>query len=79
MYPDARYDIGNIRGMTPSQIYSCFGPPEYPAGWTPATPAAKDGTPLRLSYVEPTGWMGWSHAIVFGRDGRVVDSYARHR
>ena len=79
-YPDPRFNIENIRGMTPSQIYSRFGAPEYPPHWTSSQPAsADDDVPLRLSYVEPTGWMGWSHAIIFGDDGRVVDSYARHR
>jgi hypothetical protein len=78
-YPDSRFDIENIRGMTPSEVYSRFGPPGFPAHWTPSTPATADGLPLRLEYAEPSGWMGWHHAIIFGGDGHVVDSYARHK
>ena len=78
-YPDPRFNIENIRGMTPSQIYSRFGPPQYPAHWTPSTPTTADGMPLSLGYTEPSGWMSWHHAIIFGDDGHVVDSYARHK
>jgi hypothetical protein len=72
--PDPRFNIENVRGLTPDQVIARFGPPRVDprrpeeGGWTPTSEPTSG--PLVFNYVDHGSWMGWEHSIFF-EDGKV--------
>jgi hypothetical protein len=80
-YPDLRFNLNDLRGLTPEQVISRFGPPEIddrkgPNPWTPAR--EHEWGPLVFIYEGRHTWLDWGYGIVF-EDNHVVKVTAAHK
>jgi hypothetical protein len=68
-----KFDINALRGLTPNQVVSQLGTPNYDlrnAGWKPAD--EQTGDLLKLFYDDRGGWLGQEYEIIFSQN-KVIE------